>query len=119
MQKSKQTSYVVRCFAAIAIGVALFALCTRTEVRPDSLSPTESAIVGTWTYSDETGLLNSITFNSDRTCVFFGPSSKYPSRLRSDGATIFFAAQVQNGDRAYANAAPDRRDKSRTTLVHG
>ena len=90
MQKSKQTSYVVRCFAAIAIGVALFALCTRTEVRPDSLSPTESAIVGTWTYSDETGLLNSITFNSDRTCVFSGPSSKYPSRWRSDGATIFF-----------------------------
>ena len=89
MQRSKQTSYVVRCFAAIAIGAALFALWTRTKVRPDSLSPAESAIVGTWTYSDETGVVSSITFNSDRTCVFPGSTSKYPSRWRSDGAIMF------------------------------
>ena len=87
MQRSKQTSYVVRCFAAIAIGAALFALWTRTTVRPDSLSPAESAIVGTWTYSDETGVVSSITFDSDRTCVFPGSPSK--SRWRSDGAAMF------------------------------
>ena len=93
MLEPMQMSYAVRCSAVVAIGAALFACWTRTEVRV--LSPADSGIVGTWTYSDNTGILHSVTFYSDHTCEFFGAPSKYPSRWRCDGKKLFFLHQYQ------------------------
>ncbi len=63
-------SVAIELIAAILSGTAAFVLCSLTETPPAPLSPTESGFVGTWTYTDEAGAVCSITFNSDRTCVF-------------------------------------------------
>lgn len=96
MRKSKKLIYGAQCIAAAAIGAALLALAIRLTMRSTPLSPAEAAIVGTWTYSGDTaGILHAITFNSDRTCVFDGPPSKYPSRWRIDGGKLVLQHKYQ------------------------
>jgi hypothetical protein len=96
MQKPNYGSSAVRCFAAVAIGAALFALANRPRIWSAPLSPSELAIVGTWTYPDDgSGIFHAVTFNSDRTCVFDGQPSTYPSRWRIDSEKLVLHHRYQ------------------------
>ncbi len=96
MQRSKHLSSAVRCIATAAIAAAIFALANRPTTRSTPLSPAEVAIVGTWTYPDDTsGLFHTVSFSSDRTCVFDNTPAKYPSRWRIDGGQLVFHHRYQ------------------------
>jgi hypothetical protein len=92
MQQSKKAMSV----AGVCVAVALLIGVLANSKTPAPLSAAEQILVGTWeTAPDAAGTKYTISYYPDRTCIWHGYSTKYPSQWRIEGDKLVLRHKYQ------------------------